>query len=149
MTFAQADVLVYDLGTDDYDLVALLGSTLSDFSLESFLLLSRKVHKALKQGVRFIVHYIDGLSQFISTDYPREAVRKEEPQRITRRFKEYKPEEASFTEICSNQATGETCQYTSDIYSPPFVCLSLRGQFERERSVRLSESSYLGIFLKA
>jgi len=146
--FIQADVLTHDLGIEQFNLVAFLGNTVSDFPLSSFIELGHRTHKALKRDGRFAIHYVDGLYQFIQEGYPKEQVQQEEPERITRRFKAYLPEKAGYTEIYENEATGETYEYTSYVYTPPHVRLAMAGLFKLEQVIRLSEKSFLDVFLK-
>lgn len=146
--FIQADVRTHDLGTEQFDVVVFLGNTVSDFPLDSFIRLGQQVSKALKPGGRFAIHYIDGLYQFVQEQYPREGVQQEEPVRITRSFKEYLPETASYVEVYVNEATGDVYEYTSYIYSPPLVRLALGKRFELEQAIRVSPRSFLDIFMK-
>jgi SAM-dependent methyltransferase len=146
--FLQADVLTHDLGTEQFDLVVFLGNTISDFPLSSFIELGQKISRSLKQAGRFAIHYVDGLHQFIQESYPRQEVQQEKPERITRRFKTYLPEKAGYIEIYKNEETGETYEYTSYVYAPPLVRLALARLFELERGIRLSERSFLDVFLK-
>lgn len=146
--FIQADVRTYDLGTEQFDVVVFLGNTVSDFALDSFIRLGQKVSESLKPGGRFAIHYIDGLYQFVQKQYPREDVQQEEPVRITRSFKEYVPETASYVEVYANEATGDACEYTCYVYSLPLVRLALGKRFELEQTIRLSPRSFLDIFVK-
>jgi SAM-dependent methyltransferase len=145
--FVQADILTHDPGTAQFDLVVFLGNSVSDFPLEQFIQLGKRASQALKRSGRFAIHFLDGLYQFISQDYLREGVQQEEPERITRRFKEYLPERLAYIEIYRNEVTGEELEYTSYVYSSPLVRLTLAPSFELERSIRLSERSFLDIFL--
>jgi len=144
--FIQADVLSHDLGVDRFDLIVLLGNSVSDFTLPDFVRLARKVRKALRQKGRFVVHYLDGLHQFIENIYSRETVQQDQPERIVRRFKEYLPETAAYREIYRNEATGEEYEYTSYLYNPPMVHLAVTGIFAVEQQIRLEEQRYLEIF---
>jgi SAM-dependent methyltransferase len=135
--FVTADVLEHDLGHARFDLVAFLGNTLSDFSLNRFVRLANRAH-----------HYVDGLHDFIEGGYPKEAIQQEAPYRITRRFKHYLPEEAAYVETYVNEATGETYDYTSYVYAPPVVRLAVAGLFELEYPFPLSERSFLDVFIK-
>jgi 2-polyprenyl-3-methyl-5-hydroxy-6-metoxy-1,4-benzoquinol methylase len=148
VSFIQADVLTHDLGAEQFDVVVFLGNTVSDFSMIRFVQIGQKIAKALKQNGRFALHYIDGLYQFVQEKYPREDVQQEEPEKITRRFKEYLPEEAAYIELYTNEATGEAYEYTSYIYAPPYVRLAMDEIFALEQSIALSTRSFLDIYLK-
>jgi SAM-dependent methyltransferase len=148
INFIQADILTHDLGVEQYDVIVFLGNTISDFPMNSFIQLGQKSYKALKQDGRFAIHYIDGLHQFVQEKYPREDIQQEEPEKITRRFKEYLPEAVAYTEVYTNEATGEAYEYTSYVYAPPYVRLAIGELFELERTVGLSVRSFLDIFLK-
>jgi SAM-dependent methyltransferase len=146
--FIQADVLGYDLGVGQFDLAVFLGNTVSDFPLERFIQLGHKVSQALRPSGRFAVHYVDGLYPFVAETYLKESVQQEQPERITRHFKTYVPESAAYIEVYRNEATGESYDYTSYIYTLPTVRLAMVGMFELEQSIWLSERSYLDVFVK-
>jgi SAM-dependent methyltransferase len=52
--FVLADVLEHDLRPQHYDLVAFIGNTVSDFSLEAAVRLVEKVQTAVRPGGRFV-----------------------------------------------------------------------------------------------
>jgi SAM-dependent methyltransferase len=146
--FIQADALTHDLGTERFELVVFLGNTVSDFSLNRFIQLGQKVSQALTRGGRFAIHYIDGLYQFIEEQYPREGVQQEEPERITRRLKEYQPETVAYIEVYTNEATNEVYEYTSYVYAPAYVRLAMAGMFNLKQTIDLSARSFLDVFVK-
>jgi SAM-dependent methyltransferase len=148
ISFIQADILTHDLGVEQFDVVAFLGNTVSDFSMNQFVQIGQKIAKALKQNGRFALHYIDGLYQFVQEEYPREDRLQAEPEKITRRFKEYLPEEAAYIEVYTNEVTGEAYEYTSYMYAPPYVRLAMDEMFALEQTIGLSAKSFLDIFLK-
>lgn len=148
VSFIQADVLTHDLGAEQFDVVVFLGNTVSDFSMNRFVQIGQKIAKAVKQNGRFALHYIDGLYQFVEEKYPREDVQQVEPEKITRRFKEYSPEEAAYTEVYTNEATGEAYEYTSYIYAPVYVRLAMDELFALEQTIALSPRSFLDIYVK-
>ena len=148
INFIQADVLTHDLGAEQFDVVVFLGNTVSDFPMSQFVQIGQRISKTLKQNGRFAVHYIDGLYQFVQEQYPRVGVQQEEPEKITRRFKEYLPEGAAYIEVYTNEATGEVYEYTSYIYAPPYVRLAMDEMFALEKTVSLNARSFLDIFLK-
>lgn len=147
--FIQADVLTHDLEAEQFDVVVFLGNTVSDFSLPSFIQLAQKSYKTLKQNGKFAIHYIDGLYQFVEEKYPKADVQQEEPEKISRRFKEYLSEEAAYIETYTNEATGEVYEYTSYVYAPPYVRLALGEMFALEQTISLSARSFLDIFSKS
>lgn len=146
--FVLADALAYDLGARQYDLVAFLGNTVSDFPLEATLCLVGEVNRALKDGGRFAIHYIDGLHPFITDDYLKEEVEQHQPVRITRRFKEYRVEDAAVVETYRNEDTQETYDYTSYIYTAPLIRTLVPSPLSLEVSIQVSERSFLDIFRK-
>lgn len=146
--FVQADVLAHDWGSEQFDLAVLLGNTVSDFPLERFVDLARKVGAALKRGGTFAVHYLDGLRPFVQGEYVRVGVQQEEPPRISRRFKEYRSDVAAYVEVYTNAATGVAYEYTSYLYAPPFLRLALRGVFELRRAISVGTRGSLDVFSK-
>ena len=146
--FLLADVLNHDFGTGQYDLVAFLGNTLSDFPAVEAFELARRVKRSLRRHGRFAVHYIDGFFPFVQEAYSREGIQQKEPFRVTRRFKAYDAQSGSYVETYRNETTGESVDYTSYLYHAPFV-RSLFGQhFPLEISFALSERSFLDIYRK-
>ena len=148
VTFIQADVLTYGWDTEQFDVVVLLGNTVSDFPLDGLVRLGDKVSAALRPGGSFAVHYLDGLYPFVEGEYARQEVQQEEPQQITRRFKEYRPESAAYVEEYTNTVTGDVCEYTSYLYGPPYLRLALGGVFELTRAIALGTKGHLDIFSK-
>ncbi len=146
--FILADVLQTDLGKEAFELIVFLGNTVSDFPPDKFSQLVPAVQRALKQNGMFAIHYIDGFYQFIQEEFPRESVQQEKPERVTWRFKEYRPETGAYSVIYANEASGETYEYTSYLYNAPFIRLTLAGLFELKHSIRLSERSFLDIYGK-
>jgi SAM-dependent methyltransferase len=144
--FILADVLTYPLPSRRYDLIAFLGNTLSDFSLETGRRLMRRVKRSLAPGGRFAIHYLDGVFPFAVEGYPHEAVEQEEPVRITRRFKQYDLEAGAYTETYRNEATGEETDYTSFLYTVPMVRLGLCASLRLDESIPLSRQSVLEFY---
>lgn len=148
VTFVNADVLTHDWDTEELDVVVLLGNTVSDFPLDRFVDLVQKVGAALRRGGTFAVHYLDGLRPFVQGEYVRVGVQQEEPQRISRRFKEYRSEMAAYVEVYTNAATGEAYEYTSYLYAPPYLRLALRSVFELRRAIAVGTKGSLDVFSK-
>ncbi len=146
--FTLADALTHDLGLDRFDLVVFLGSAVAEFPAQQFGQLARKVRRALKPRGRFAIHYLDRVLDLQEESYPREGVVQEEPERITWRYKEYLAQEGAYVTTYTNQSTGEEYEYTSHIYTAPLLRLAMGELFEMERSIQLSERSFLDIFLK-
>ena len=144
--FVEADVLNYDLGVGVFDLAVLLGNTIADFSIGDTFALSKKVHSALKPGGEFALNYRDWLYRFIRQTGATEFIQQEGPERITVRMKQYQPEQAAYTETYMKHSTGETCDYTSYIYTPVLVRLALRENFKLTNRVRLGEESFFDIY---
>jgi len=146
--FIQADVLEYDLEPEHYDLVALLGNTLSDFPLDAAALLAQKCTASLRRSGRFAVHYIDGVYGWIHGEYQKEEVEQQEPIVITRRFRQYRAEDMAIVETYRNETTQEEYDYTSYLYTAPVVRMIVGGLLELEQVIRLSQRSFLDVFRK-
>jgi len=146
--FVQADVLTYDFGEDRFDLAVLMGNTISDLAPRDFSSLSREAYGALKDDGVFAVQYIDGVVYFESERFPDEGVEQEEPVRITRRYKEYRPEDAAWVMTYTNESTGESYDYTSHIYPAGLLRALMEPHFALTRSTRISEASFLDVFAK-
>jgi SAM-dependent methyltransferase len=146
--FILADVLTHDLGLDRFDLAVFLGNTVSDFSPSNFSRLAGKVSRALKPNGRFAIQYIDGLLHFQAESSAGKGIQQEKPERITWRFKEYQAKKGAYVIIYGNESTDEEYEYTSYIYTTPFIRLAMDRWFSMERSIQLSEMSFLDVFMK-
>lgn len=146
--FVKADVLTYGYAGGQFDLALLIGNSVSDFSLEDFRRLASKVRSALRPGGRFVVHYCDGFHQFVHGEYQRERIQMEEPRRISLKFKEYLAEMSAVVETYTDESTGETCDYTSYIYTPQLIELAMLGRFDRARRIKLEDQRYLDFFAR-
>ncbi len=144
--FIEADVFTYNLGAQSYDLAVLLGNTLSDFSITSFISLKEKVRQALKPGGHFALHYRDGLAQFIHEHGHDERTQQEAPDKITVRFTKYLPEESAYIETYLNHMTGESYDYASYIYTSALVKLAIGQGFTLTKSESVGDNSFLDIF---
>ncbi len=145
-TFLHGDVLEFDLGVNRYDLVILMGNTLTDFSASQFAELARRVHHWLKPDGIFAIDYIDGALLHASLEGKTEGLEQDRPVRVSWRFKQFILEEAAFVVTYRNEATGEEHDYTSYLYHVPSVQAELRFGYERERLIPLSERSVLDIY---
>lgn len=146
--FILADVLAYDLLPEHFDTVVFLGNSISDFSLDQFTRLGEKVARTLKADGQWAIHYVDGFYPFVAERYPHEGVQQDHPIQITRRFREYLPEQGAYVETYRNEATGEEYNYTSYLYSAPVVRLAVRSYFELAQTHQLSPQSFLDIFVR-
>lgn len=146
--FLHADVLRHDLGEDRFDLAVLMGNTIADLAPRDLSLLVRKTHSALRADGVFAVQYVDGVAYLERERFPEEAVEQEEPVRITRRYGEYRPEDAAWVTTYTNESTGETYVYTSYLYPAGLLRLLLEPHFELIRSIAVGEASFLDVFAK-
>ncbi len=146
--FVHADVLAHEFGEDRFDLAVLMGNTVADLAPRGFSSLVQKTYGALEADGLFAVQYIDGVVYFDRERFPAVAVEQEEPDRITRRFKEYRPEDAAWVTTYTNEATGETYDYTSYIYPSGLLRTLVEAHFELARSIRVGEASFLDVFAK-
>lgn len=146
--FVQTDVLTHDVGEDRFDLAVLMGNTLADLAPSDFVSLLKRIHRALKPIGKFAMQYRDGVAYFEAERLQEEGVEQEEPVRITRRYKEHRPEEAAWVVTYTNESTGETYDYTSYIYPAGLLRALMAPWFGLTRSTRISESSFLDVFAK-
>ncbi len=146
--FLHADVLAHDLGEERFDLAMLMGNTVADLAPRGFCSLVSKTHRALRAGGVFAVQYIDGVVYFERERYPEEAVEQQEPIRVTRRYKEYRPEDAAWVVTYTNESTGETYDYTSYTYPSGLLRALLEPHFELTRSIRVGEAGFLDVYAK-
>lgn len=146
--FVRADVLTHDFGEDRFRLAVLMGNTIADLAPRDFALLSRKTHRALEAGGAFAVQYIDGVVYFERERLREEGVEQQEPVRITRRYKEYRPDDAAWVVTYTNESTGESYDYTSYTYPSGLLRALMEPHFELTRSIRVGEASFVDVFAK-
>jgi hypothetical protein len=114
--FVHADVLSHDFGVDRFDLAVLMGKTVADLAPRDFASLLMRIHSAIEADGVFAVQYLDGVVYFQRERIPGDGIEQEEPVRITRRYKEYRPEDAAWVLTYANESIGETFDYTSYLY---------------------------------
>ncbi len=146
--FVQADVLTHDFGEDRFDLAVLLGNTVADLAPRDYCSLLKRIHRALETNGEFAVQYIDGVAYFERERFPEKGVEQEEPVRITRQYKEYRPEDAAWVVTYTNESTGETYDYTSYIYPAGLLRALMEPHFALVRSTQISQASFLDVFAK-
>jgi SAM-dependent methyltransferase len=147
-TFIQGDALVYPLGVGEYDLVVCIGNVISDFPHEEISQFRDRVHQALRPGGRFVIQHRDGVLRVLSMSKPAEAIEDGAEGKIRRRFKEYDPVRGAFVSEYHHLATGQYYEATSYVYTGPLLRVIMDAYFALERSIRLSEMSFMDIFLR-
>jgi SAM-dependent methyltransferase len=147
-SFSQGNALTHDLGSDAYDLVVCLGNPIENFPHKQFSRFRDKVHRALKPAGRLAIEYRDGVLRFLAMSDPEEVVEEGATGQIVRRFKEYDPELGAFMAELRHLASGETYEATAYLYTGPMIHLMMEDAFELERSIRLSKSGFLDVYLK-
>jgi SAM-dependent methyltransferase len=146
--FIQGNVLTHDLGSELFDLAICLGNVILDFPHQDFSAFRDRVHQALKPQCRLAIQYRDGVLRLIAMSDPREVVEQGAAGQILRRFKEYDPELGAFLVEYRHLASGQTYEGTGYIYTGPMIRLVMETGFELERSIRLSEKSFLDVYRK-
>ena len=148
ITFIRGNVLTGSLGNEEYDLAVCLGNAIMDFPHQDFSRFRDRVHQALKPGGRFAVGYRDGVLRVMTMSEPREVIEEGAEGQIRRRFKEYDPARGAFVAEYRHLVTGQVYEATGYIYTGPMIRILLEVGFDFDRSIRLSESSFLDIFVK-
>jgi SAM-dependent methyltransferase len=148
ITFTQGDVLSCPLGREEYDLVVCLGNVILEFPHQDFARFRERVFQALKPLGRFALEYRDGLLRMKRMSEPREVIEEGAEGQVRRRFKGYDPVRGAFLSEYCNLVTGQIYEGTSYIYTGPMIRMVLEERFAFERSVRLSEISFLDVYVK-
>jgi len=148
VNFIQADVLTHPLGNDVYDLVVCFGNAILDFPHQSFPQFRDRVFHTLKSGGRFVIEYFDGLLRVAQMSEPKEVIEQGLDSQILRRFIEYDPVMSAYKMEYRHLSSNETYVYTGYIYTRPLVQITLEASFELERSIQLSEWSFLDVYVK-
>lgn len=148
VNFIQANVLTHPLGDEIYDLVICLGNAVLDFPHQQFAQFRDNVFQALKAEGRFAIQYLDGVLRVARMSNPKEVVEQGVAGKVSRYFKEYDPARGAYLAEYRNLVSGETYEYTGYIYTVPMMRMMIEKRFALERSIRLSEESFLDIYLK-
>lgn len=147
-TFHVGDVLTRDLGEERYDLALLMGNTVADLPPSGLSRLAAGVHRALRPGGRFAVHYLDGVAYLDEERSQGSGVDAEGPPRITWCFREYRPDDGAWVVTYTNEETGERYEYTSYVYPTPLLRLLLDPFFTIDQIRPVGEARFLDIFTK-
>jgi SAM-dependent methyltransferase len=148
ITFIRGNVLTGSLGNEEYDLAVCLGNAIMDFPHQDFSRFRDRVHQALKPGGRFAIGYRDGVLRVITMSEPKEVIEEGAKGQIERRFKEYDPARGAFVSEYRHLVTGQVYEATCYVYTGPLIRVLLEVGFDFDRSIRLSESSFLDVFVK-
>jgi ubiquinone/menaquinone biosynthesis C-methylase UbiE len=148
ITFIQGNVLTGPLGNEEYDLAVCLGNAVIDFPHQDFSRFRDRVYQALKSGGRFAVEYRDGVLRVMTMSEPKKVIEEGAEGQIERRFKRYDPARGAFVAEYRHLVTGQVYEATGYVYTGPMMRLLLEVGFAFERSIRLSESRFLDIFVK-
>lgn len=146
--FIHASVLTHPLGNGVYDLAVCFGNAISDFPHQSFPQFRDRVYQALKSEGRFVIEYIDGLLRVAQMSEPKEVIEQGVDSQILRRFLEYDPGMSAFKMEYRHLSSNETYLATGYVYTRPLIQIILKERFELEQSVRLSEKSFVDVYVK-
>jgi len=147
-TFIRGDVLTGSLGNEEYDLAVCLGNAIMDFPHQDFSRFRDRVHQALKPGGRFAIGYRDGVLRVMTMSEPKEVIEEGAEGQIQRLFKEYDPARGAYVSEYRHLVTGQVYEATGYVYTGPMMRVLLEVGFDFDRSIRLSESSFLDVFVK-
>ena len=145
--FVEADIFTHVFGWERFNLVTCFDSV-SDFPINDFARLEKKIADTLKPNGRFIVKYMDGSYKYIQGTVAREGVYQEAPERIAYRFKEYLPEVGASVNIIRNETRGEEYERRGYVYTAPIVRLALRDAFDLEQHIALDNDQFVDVFAK-
>jgi len=148
ITFIRGSVLTGSLGNEEYDLAVCLGNAIMDFPHQDFSRFRDRVHQALKPGGRFAVGYRDGVLRVMTMSEPKEVIEEGAEGQIKRRFREYDPARGAYLSEYRHLVTGQVYEATGYVYTGPILRVLLEVGFDFDRSIRLSESSFLDVFVK-
>jgi ubiquinone/menaquinone biosynthesis C-methylase UbiE len=148
VNFIQASVFTHDLGNEVYDLVVCLGNAILDFPHQSFSQFRDKVFQALKPEGRLAIQYLDGMLRVATMSEPEEVVEQGTAGQIVRHFREYDPALGAYVAEYRHMTTGEIYEYTGYVYTGPMMRIVMEPRFEFGHSLRLSEASFLDVYLK-
>ena len=148
ITFIQGNVLTGSLGNEEYDLAVCLGNAISDFPHQDFSRFRDRVYQALKPEGRFAVEYTDGVLRVMTMSEPKKVIEEGAEGQIERRFKEYDPARGAFMADYRHLGTGQVYEATCYLYTGPMMRVLLEVGFDFDRSIRLSKSSFLDVFVK-
>ena len=146
--FIHGDVLTYPLGEGTYDLVTCFGNAVLDFPPGDFPHFRDKVRRALKPGGYFAFQYRDGVLRLMAMSDPANVTEEGAEGRIERRFLRYDPERGAFLSHYRHLATGTVHEGVSYIYTGPLLRAFMTPSFRLEQTLRLSEVSFLDLFLR-
>lgn len=146
--FIEANILMFDLGQERYDLISCFGNSISDFPLSDFTKLVKLVFNALKPGGRFVLEYHDGSYNYVQGNVEREGVYQETPERITFLFKEYLPNVGASVKIIRNETRKEEYERKGYIYTVPVVQLITGNKLMLEQHINVNENHFLDILIK-
>ena len=148
ITFIQGNVLTGPLGNEEYDLAVCLGNSILDFPHQDFSRFRDRVYQALKPGGRFAVEYRDGVLRVMTMSKPKVVIEEAAEGQIERRFKRYDPARGAYLSEYRHMVTGQVYDYTGYVYTGPMMRVLLEVGFALARSIRLSESRFLDVFVK-
>ena len=146
--FVEADILIQDFGCERFDVISCFGNSISDFPLSDFAKLGKKIARALKPRGWFILDYHDGSYEFMQGRGAPEGVYQEAPERITFRYKGYKPEVGAYVHTIRNEARGQEYDRKGYVYSVPMVHLAMGNALELDQCIILGENHFMDVFTR-
>ena len=148
INFIRDNVLTGPLGDGEFDFAVCLGNAILEFPHQDFSRFRDRLYRALKPRGRFAFEYRDGVSRMMAMSEPKVVIEEGAEGRIERCFKRYDPAHGAFLSEYRHLVTGEVYEGKSYVYTAPMIRELMEVRFDFARSVPLSESSFLDVFVK-